>query len=252
MIYRRSVHHRALNSKAGPHSPVKMLLDIFSSFDDHNGVTHFYSFFVWIIPLLIILTISCYWTKATVLTSARSIAIAVVEDLVRRTASKNVGGATAIFTRLFIALAALNIMGLVPHIFRLTRHLAINLSISLPLWTRIILIRITYDLPSFLAHFQPIGSPAPLNPFLCVIELVRILVRPLTLAVRLTANLRTGHILIALLGTGFARTSLYVASILVVLGIFYFMFEIAICVIQAYIFTLLPTLYLDEHPRDNH
>ena len=101
---------------------------------------------------------------------------------------------------------------------------------------------ITYNLGDFLAHLQPVGSPAFLNPFLCVIELVRLLVRPLTLAVRLTANLRTGHILIALLGTGFIGSSLVLLG-----GIFYFMFEMVICMIQAYIFTLLPTLYSDDH-----
>jgi len=93
-----------------------------------------------------------------------------------------------------------------------------------------------------LAHLQPVGSPAFLNPFLCVIELVRLIVRPVTLAVRLTANLRTGHILIALLGTGFMSS----VSVLVG-GMFYFMFEMAVCLIQAYIFTLLPTLYSDDH-----
>jgi F-type H+-transporting ATPase subunit a len=111
---------------------------------------------------------------------------------------------------------------------------------------------ITYDIGSFLAHLQPIGSPAALNPFLCVIELVSLLVRPITLAVRLTANLSTGHILMALLGVGFVNSGVVRGLVILFLGIFYFIFEIGVCFIQAYIFTLLPTLYLDEHPRDSH
>ena len=101
---------------------------------------------------------------------------------------------------------------------------------------------IRYNLGDFVAHLQPLGSPALLSPFLCVIELVRLLVRPFTLGIRLTANLRTGHILIALLGRGFITLFL-----VVLVGLFYFLFEIAVCVIQAYIFTLLPTLYTDDH-----
>lgn len=151
-----------------------------------------------------------------------------------------------------MVLVVLNLLGLVPYVFRLTSHLAVNLALSLPLWVIIVFMSITYDLGSFLAHLQPIGSPAALNPFLCVIELVRLLVRPITLAVRLTANLSTGHILIALLGVGFVNSGLVTGAVILFLGIFYFIFEIGVCLIQAYIFTLLPTLYLDEHPRDNH
>jgi ATP synthase subunit 6 len=109
-----------------------------------------------------------------------------------------------------------------------------------------------YDFGSFLAHFQPIGSPAALSPFLCLIELVSRLVRPITLSVRLTANLSTGHILIGLLGLGFVNRGLLVIIFVWFVGLFYFIFEMGVCFVQGYIFTLLPTLYLDEHPRDAH
>jgi len=107
-----------------------------------------------------------------------------------------------------------------------------------------------YDLSSFLAHLQPLGSPAFLNPFLCLIELVSLLVRPVTLAVRLTANLSTGHILMALLGVGFVNSGFVLMAFILLIGMFYFIFEMGVCFIQGYIFTLLPTLYLDEHPVD--
>lgn len=109
-----------------------------------------------------------------------------------------------------------------------------------------------YDVGSFLSHLQPIGSPALLNPFLCIIELVRLLVRPITLSVRLTANLSTGHILMALLGVGFVGSGGLGRLVILFVGIFYFMFEMGVCFIQAYIFTLLPTLYADEHPGEGH
>lgn len=105
-----------------------------------------------------------------------------------------------------------------------------------------------YDLGGFLSHLQPIGSPDVLSPFLCLIELVSNLVRPFTLAVRLTANLRTGHILIRLLGLGFIKRGFYGRGFILIVGLFYFIFEIGVCLIQSYIYTLLPTLYVDEHP----
>jgi F0F1-type ATP synthase membrane subunit a len=70
------------------------------------------------------------------------------------------------------------------------------------------------------------------------------------LAVRLTANLTTGHILIGLLGVAFTKANMTSEIIILIVGIFYFLFELAVCVIQAYIFTLLPSLYIDEHPRN--
>lgn len=86
----------------------------------------------------------------------------------------------------------------------------------------------------FIAHLVPTGTPLLLAPFLVLIESIRIGVRPLTLAVRLTANIITGHIIISII-TRPIFTS------------FYMIFEGTICIVQAYIFTLLPTLYIDEH-----
>ena len=228
-----------------------MIYDIFSRFDDHNRVFIDLNYLIWGLSLTIILFVTqILWSKSSFFIAIVTRAMAIVEDLVSRTEAKMIGGSSSLFIRLFIILVTLNLIGLVPFVFRLTRHLSINLALSLPTWLAVVLIRRAYRISSFLAHLQPSGSPTLLNPFLCVIELVRLLVRPLTLAVRLTANLRTGHILIALLGTGFISTAPVVSFIILVLGAFYFTFEMAVCCIQAYIFTLLPTLYRDEHPLD--
>lgn len=230
-----------------------MLLDIFSRFDDHNQVFINISFLLWLIGLgAAFTTLSIIWARAGKTNTIISLKIIVAEELVSRTQRKEIGGALAIFVSLIIILINLNLLGLVPYIFRLTRHLAINLALSFPIWLRIVMSRIRYDLGSFLAHLQPLGSPSFLNPPLCIIELVRLIVRPITLSVRLTANLRTGHILIRLLGVGFTGSALGIRVVILVIGTFYYMFEIAVCCIQAYIFTLLPTLYSDEHPSDLH
>lgn len=96
------------------------------------------------------------------------------------------------------------------------------------------MIRFSSNPTRFIAHLVPTGTPLLLTPFLVLIETISIRVRPLTLSVRLTANIITGHIIMSII------TSPIVTS-------FYIIFEGAICIVQAYIFTLLPTLYIDEH-----
>jgi ATP synthase subunit 6 len=76
-------------------------------------------------------------------------------------------------------------------------------------------------------------------------------VRPITLSFRLAANIRAGHIVIGLLGI-YASSAFFVSSssfiTLMLIQIFYFIFEIGISLIQAFIFCLLITLYSDDHP----
>lgn len=147
-----------------------------------------------------------------------------------------------------MSLMCFNVLGLVPYVFSITSHLCINLVIAFPFWLSIVLMSIIYDCVGFFSHLQPLGAPVFLSPFLCLIELVRIVVRPLTLCVRLTANLSTGHILVGLLGSGFVFRNFSLGLLILFIVTFYFLFELGVCFVQAYIFTLLPTLYLDEHP----
>lgn len=97
------------------------------------------------------------------------------------------------------------------------------------------------------------GAPAPLNPFLVLIETVSITVRPITLSVRLMANISAGHIVLTLVGnyiTGsLFGTRIFSAALLITIQVLYTVFEFGIGVIQAYIFCLLITLYSDEHPH---
>jgi len=136
----------------------------------------------------------------------------------------------------------------VPYVLSLRSHLVINLAVSLPLWLSIVSVGLFYDFVGFISHLQPLGSPVLLNPFLCLIELVRNLVRPLILSVRLTANLRTGHILMALSGISFVNGRFLVGFFVLRVGLFYFIFELGVCFVQSYIFTLLLILYVDEDP----
>ena len=165
----------------------------------------------------------------------------------------NIGGFVNIVTGLFLFLILINIRGLVPYVFRPTRHLAVSLSLGLPLWLTLIVSAVFFNPRSVVAGLLPIGAPAPLNPFLVIIETVRIMVRPITLSVRLTANMRAGHIVLTLIGNyltaSFFISSIFSILLLLSIQVLYTVFEFGIRLIQAYIFCLLITLYSDEHPH---
>lgn len=94
---------------------------------------------------------------------------------------------------------------------------------------------------------MPKGTPVPLIRFIVLIELVRRIIRPLTLSIRLIANLTAGHLLLCLLRSSIATTLLSPTAILVLRSlVILVLLEIAVSLIQAYVFTLLTTLYLEE------
>src|ERR1043165_1298380 len=115
---------------------------------------------------------------------------------------------------------------------------------------RLIISRFSHNPKKSTAHFLPDGAPDWLNPFLVLIETTRVLVRPLTLSFRLAANIRAGHIVLRLIGIYCASawfSSLTTTIFLTISAIGYILFEVAICLIQAYIFCLLLSLYSDDH-----
>ncbi|KYN50574.1 ATP synthase subunit a, partial [Trachymyrmex cornetzi] len=98
-----------------------------------------------------------------------------------------------------------------------------------------------------LAHLTSSGTPPILIPFIVIIESISLIIRPLTLAIRLTANIIAGHLLLTLLGSsGININNLSTLSILIFTQILLLTLEIAVSLIQAYVFSILSTLYRRE------
>ena len=141
-------------------------------------------------------------------------------------------------------------MGLLPYRFSISRQFLFTLSLGLPLWFFIILSRINNNYNEFIGGLLPSGAPQWLNFFLVIVERIRIIVRPITLSIRLIANIRAGHIVLTLIGGYMANLFFNINIrfiILFFLNIGYLIFEIGICLVQAYIFCLLLRLYSEEH-----
>nr|ABF13713.1 ATPase subunit 6 [Myadestes coloratus]ABF13751.1 ATPase subunit 6 [Myadestes coloratus]ABF13753.1 ATPase subunit 6 [Myadestes coloratus]ABF13755.1 ATPase subunit 6 [Myadestes coloratus] len=155
-----------------------------------------------------------------------------------------------ILTSLMIFLLLINLLGLLPYTFTPTTQLSMNLALAFPLWLATLLTGLRNQPSATLGHLLPEGTPTPLIPALILIETTSLLIRPLALAVRLTANLTAGHLLIQLIST--ATTTLFstmpAVSLLSLLILFLLtILEVAVAMIQAYVFVLLLSLYLQEN-----
>lgn len=220
-----------------------MITNLFSTFDPSTSI--YYSI-NWIRTIIILIVIPYpYW----VIKSRQKIIIDIIYKTLHqefKTLLSKSEGLTLIITSLFIFILVNNIIGLLPYIFTRSRHLIFSLALSLPLWISIILFGWINKTQHIFRHLIPAGTPGILIPFIVCIETISNIIRPGSLAVRLTANIIAGHLLIRLLGNNTTRASTIIIIILITVQIILILFETAVAIIQAYVFSVLTTLYSSE------
>nr|YP_008578445.1 ATP synthase F0 subunit 6 [Pteronotus rubiginosus]API68437.1 ATP synthase subunit 6 [Pteronotus sp. PV-RO-BRA]CDF66061.1 ATP6 [Pteronotus rubiginosus] len=151
---------------------------------------------------------------------------------------------------LILFIGSTNLLGLLPHSFTPTTQLSMNLSMAIPLWAGTVILGFRHKTKASLAHFLPQGTPIPLIPMLVIIETISLFIQPVALAVRLTANITAGHLLIHLIGgatLALMDISMTTAFITFIILILLTILEFAVALIQAYVFTLLVSLYLHDN-----
>nr|YP_009131232.1 ATP synthase F0 subunit 6 [Cryptochiton stelleri]AIA77081.1 ATP synthase F0 subunit 6 [Cryptochiton stelleri] len=230
-----------------------MMMDIFSSFDDNNFTLFSFSYLIWIFGLIpVFMTQNVLWAGNSRGSSLMLSPKNFMSSQVMRTLGKRIGGFMNMVISIFLLLVFVNLLGLSPYVFSLSSHLSFAFCFGLPFWFSLILSGSFHNVSEVISHLLPSGAPSVLNPFLVLVETVSIGVRPITLSVRLAANMSAGHIILGLVGSylsvGFFAFSFSILVLLLVVQIFYFLFEIGVSLIQAYIFALLVSLYSDDHP----
>nr|YP_010729904.1 ATP synthase F0 subunit 6 [Parnassius eversmanni]WEF74788.1 ATP synthase F0 subunit 6 [Parnassius eversmanni] len=155
-------------------------------------------------------------------------------------------GSTFIFISLFSFILFNNFLGLFPYIFTSTSHLTISLSISLSLWISFMMYGWINNYQHMFIHMIPQGTPNILMPFMVLIETISNIIRPGTLAVRLTANMIAGHLLLTLLSSTNSNLSFFMLFILIFMQILLLILESAVAIIQSYVISILSTLYSSE------
>nr|UQJ75096.1 ATP synthase F0 subunit 6 [Comatermes perfectus] len=155
-------------------------------------------------------------------------------------------GSTLLFVSLFSLILFNNFLGLFPYIFTSTSHLTMTLSLALPLWVSFMMFGWINNTNYMFEHLVPQGTPPALMPFMVCIETISNMIRPGTLAVRLTANMIAGHLLLTLLGNNGPTISQMLIGFLITAQILLLILESAVAIIQSYVFAVLSTLYSSE------
>lgn len=163
-----------------------------------------------------------------------------------------------IFT-IFMFILFANLLGLVPigiaggHPFTVTSHFVITGTMAVMSFSIVLIVGFWKHKHRFFTLFIPHGTPAVMVPLIFFIELFSFLVRPFSLALRLFIAMTAGHILLKLFGSfviqGIEAGALYGAMVSVpsfFLMLFVSALEILVCAIQAYVFALLSTLYIND------
>nr|YP_009230503.1 ATP synthase F0 subunit 6 [Oedaleus infernalis]ALK03246.1 ATP synthase F0 subunit 6 [Oedaleus infernalis] len=155
-------------------------------------------------------------------------------------------GSTFIFISIFIMMLFNNFMGLFPYIFTSTSHMTLTFTIALPMWMSFMLFGWINNTNHMFTHLVPQGTPPALMSFMVLIETISNIIRPSTLAVRLAANMIAGHLLLTLLGNTGSSLTTSIMLILIIGQMMLLILESAVSMIQAYVFSILSTLYSSE------
>nr|YP_010393226.1 ATP synthase F0 subunit 6 [Cellana orientalis]UPX89388.1 ATP synthase F0 subunit 6 [Cellana orientalis] len=232
-----------------------MLVDIFSTFDDNNFVFMSYYLVMWVFSLACVFLFFCSnkWVGYSSFNELINLFKQISFSQSTRSFGSKMGGFSLVLSSFFVMLINMNLAGLMPYVFSVTAHLSLSLSFGICFWLSLIISGFAYKPLVAASGLLPVGAPSFLNPFLVLVESVSICFRPLTISVRLVANISAGHIILGLIGMymsqGIFCYSFLALGIIIFVEIGYFVFEFGVSVIQGYIFFLLITLYSDEHPH---
>ena len=163
-----------------------------------------------------------------------------------------------IFT-LFLMIAMMNLLGLLPGGFTVTSQLAVTTTLAIMTFLTVVILGFALNGVGFLKLFWPSGMPLAIKLVLLPIELISFFVRPLTLAVRLFGNMLGGHVVLymfasfivglglwALHGAGIAKLGFLAGGLSFAMVVALFALELVVALLQAFVFAALACVYLNE------
>ncbi len=178
---------------------------------------------------------------------------AFIARVVVNTAGQKAANSIPFVFTLFVFILFGSLFGLTPVKFTFTSHLIVTLALALLVFVYVNVLAFRTQGLGFFRFFLPAGTPFYLAPVLVIIELISYLFRPLTLGVRIFANILAGHIMIKLFGDfsvmlleALGPTGIFVSLLPLMMMSVLYGFEVMIFFVQAYIFALITSLYIRD------
>jgi ATP synthase subunit 6 len=191
-----------------------------------------------------------------VISEFHNIAFKFTEDFLGVVIQKEKNIYPAILT-LFLFLVMVNLSGIIPYTTTITTHFFVTGGLAMTFSIGMLITNIRIHDINFINFYLPHGIPSVLAPFIIMIEVVLYIFRPLSLAIRLFANMMAGHALLKIISVGIYSAIFKTIPLIIALKFFYFflfvgmlnfiiLLEVLVCIIQAYVFTLLICIYIKD------
>ena len=194
----------------------------------------------------------------TRLQSMAEMSYELVANTLRNTAGEEAMRFFPLVLSLFMFILVSNVVGLIPYTFTVATHIIITAALALTVFFTVIIYGIWRNGWHFFKLFLPSGIPGWMAPILIVIELLSFLSRPISHSVRLFANMLAGHITLKLVA-GFVvmmgsvgALGIFGAIAPLALTIALTALELLVAVLQAYVFTILTCIYLNDAIHPGH
>lgn len=171
-------------------------------------------------------------------------------EFIRNTARENLGEASGkyfpfVFSVFMIVLMG-NLLGLIPYSFTYTSHIVVTGALALLVFITATVVGIVLHGAHFFSLFLPKGLPIALAPLIILIEVISYLSRPISLSVRLFANMVAGHTMLKVFAGFSVAMGVFFGVVPMVVNVALIGLEVMIAFIQAYVFAILTCLYLKD------
>ncbi len=153
---------------------------------------------------------------------------------------------------LFFFILSLNVIGMVPYTFTVTSHIIVTFSLALFIFILVTVVGFIKNGPRFLKLFVPSGVPIWLLPLLIVIEMISYMIRPISLSVRLFANMMAGHMMLQVFAAFVVAMGIIGGLAPLVFMVAFTGLEFLVAFLQAFVFAVLTCIYLNDALHMHH
>ena len=175
-----------------------------------------------------------------------------VSKMISETAGKDARPYFPFILSLFLFVLVANLLGMLPYSFTVTSHIIVTFALAIFIFIGVTIVGFAKHGISYLKLFVPSGVPVFLLPLIIVIELISYLSRPVSLSVRLFANMMAGHTMLKVFGSFVVSLGILGGWLPLGFAVALTGLELLVAFIQAYVFAILTCIYLNDALNLHH